>query len=242
MEDFPGNLPGNSNVSKMTKEERVEVEPEETKTSDAPEENETGAVKKVANGRVRRKPLAVRFRDMFRNEDEQENFGEYLLNHVIIPMTKDLIINTVKQTLDGISNGVEDRVGGSSRARGGRSTVHGSVRHTDYTAPSRSNRVGSSAVRSAPAGPRVVIRRSNRVQDVLFDTREDALDVKEDLQAKIDDFGHCTVGDLYAASGIRPKSTDEAWGWDDLSEARVRSLSTGDFQLVVPQPIEIQNY
>jgi hypothetical protein len=246
MDDF-GSLPGNSHTSKLKKEQQeasketgpipsAQKQYEEHQKSEA--END-GTVKKVVTGKVvkKRKPLGVQFKEMFASEGEQ-SFVDYLINDVAVPMIQETIISIASNTLDGIKNGIEDRItGGRTDSRSSRTTSYGTGRRVDYNAQYRASRP---SIRTSAPSPRMTIRRSNRVMDIFLETREDGLDVIEELQGKIDGFGHCTVADLYACVGEDIKTTDEAWGWDNLEDARVRRLATGQFQLVVPRPIPIQ--
>lgn len=240
MEDFPGNLPGNSHSARIKKEQQAAEE-----TTEAPESKDEAAevpqVKKVVTGKVvtRKKSLAKSFKEVFVSENEQ-TFPEYLIQDVAIPMIRELAIKMVKQTLDGISNGVEDRIAGVTGAAPRTTTSYGTGRaHTNYNAPYRSTPTRTTARTSPPPPPRVSIRRSNRVEDIFLETREDGLNIIEELEGKIDGFGHCTVADLYASVGLDIKTTDESWGWDTLEGARVRHHGTGVYQLIVPRPIPI---
>ena len=236
MEDF-GSLPGNSHSAKLRKEQQNAGE---TETSEATETTENETPKKVVSGKVvtKRKPLGVQLKEMFASEGDQSFLG-YLIDDVAIPMIQETIVTVISSTLDGIKNGIEDRItGGRSENRTTRTTSYGTGKRVDYNAQYRASRP---SVRSAAPAPRMTIRRSNRVVDIFLETREDGMDIIEELQGKIDGFGHCTVADLYSCiPDMEIKTTDEAWGWDDLNDARVRRLATGQFQLVVPRPIPIQ--
>jgi hypothetical protein len=241
MDDFPGNLPGNSHTSKLKQQQATG--PEKAEGSQAISDAEGDApkqVKKVTSGKVttRRKPLSQQFRDMFSNKDEQ-SFIDYLLNDVAVPMVQELMVNIVAQTMDGIKNGVEDRITGNRTKSSTSRTSYGTGRPVNYNAQYRTTPARTVVRASAPA-PRVTIRRSNRIQDIILSRREDGLDVLDELKDKIEGFGHCTVGDLYTTVGVVPKSTDQEWGWDNLEEGRVRRISDDEYQLVLPRPIEIQ--
>lgn len=239
MDDF-GSLPGNSHTAKLKKEQQKAGASEEAEGSQAISDAENNEkVKKVVSGKVitKRKPLGVQFKEMFASEGEQ-SFMDYLINDVAVPMIQETIVTVIGSTLDGIKNGLEDRItGGRSEGRTSRLTSYGTGKRVDYNAQYRASRP---SVRSTAPSPRMTIRRSNRVVDIFLETREDGMDIIEELQGKIDGFGHCTVADLYACVGEDIKTTDEAWGWDTLEDARVRRLATGQFQLVVPRPIPIQ--
>lgn len=241
MDEFPGNLPGNSHSAKMTKGPQTEkTEPENTETSTASAESPEPK-KKVIQGRVtqRRKPLGTRVREMFAG-DGQESFADHLINNVAVPMIKDMIISVVAQTLDGVKNGVEDRISGTSQSRT-RTPSHATGRtHTNYSGFSSPPRRPTS--RPASPASRITIRRSNQVQDIILETRADGDAILEELQAVIDSVGHCTMGDLYSYfDDIKQDQTHEGWGWDNIDEARVRRIATEEFLLVMPRPIDIRN-
>jgi hypothetical protein len=255
MEDF-GNLPGNSHSKKLREEQQKAGEsetggpiPEAQKqyddhvaeSGDAPQKQ----VKKVVTGTVRqrRKPLGTRLKEMFANEDG-DTFAQYLVDNVIVPMAKDMVLSVITQTADGIRGGIEERLFGSSQQSRTRTTSYGTGRPVvNYTRYSSSSTNRPSARTTAPT-PRITVRRSNKVQEVILESRGEGESVIEELQAKIDDFGHCTVGDFYASVGITPRSTDESWGWDmpDFDQqARVRRLGEGEYLMLMPRPIEIEN-
>lgn len=242
MEDF-GNLPGNSHSKKLKDEQRKAGESENTTVSETPDSDEAPKqVKKVVTGTVRqrRKPLGTRLKEMFASENG-DSFGQYLVDNVVVPMMKDMVLSVITQTADGIRGGIEERLFGASTQERTRTTSYGTgrpvVNYTRYSSSSTNRPSG----RSTPPAPRITVRRSNKVQDIILGTREDGEDVLDELRDKVDGFGHCTVGDLYTAVGITPTSTDHSWGWDNLDQARVRRLATDEYLLVMPSVIEIRN-
>lgn len=256
MEDF-GSLPGNSHSEKLRKEQQKAGESENSKAEgpipsaqkqyDEHQENPSKQVKKVVTGTVkkRRKPLGTKLKEMFA-PDDGDSFSQYLVDQVVVPMFKDMVLSVITQTADGIRGGIEERLFGSSQQSRTRTTSYGTGRPViNYTRYSSSSTNRPSSRTSAPT-PRITVRRSNKLQEVILESREEGYGVIEELQAKIDDFGHCTVGDYYACVGITPKSTDESWGWDmpDFDQrARVRRLASDsdEYLLLLPRPIEIEN-
>ncbi|QEQ93916.1 hypothetical protein SEA_KARDASHIAN_51 [Streptomyces phage Kardashian] len=249
MEDF-GSLPGNSHSEKLKKEQQKAGESEQVgplpgaqkQYDEHQKDGEPKQVRKVVTGTVRqrRKPLGTRLKEMFASEDG-DTFGHYLVENVVVPMMKDMVLSVITQTADGIRGGIEERLFGSSTQSRTRTTSYGTgrpvVNYTRYSSSS-TNRPSS---RPSTHAPRITVRRSNKIQDIILGTREDGEDVLDELKDKVDGFGHCTVGDLYTAVGITPTSTDHGWGWDDLDQARVRRLATDEYLLVMPRPIEIEN-
>jgi hypothetical protein len=197
---------------------------------------------KVVKGKViqRKKPLGKRFKEMFGGNGE-ESFGQYLVSNVVEPMIKDMILSIITQTADGIRGGIEERLFGEAQTRSTRTVSHGTGRpRVNYTRYSSSTTPTYRSPNTAPPAPRI-IRRSNVIEDIILETRQEGEDVIAELNEIIASVRHCTVGDLYASVGIRPKTTDEGWGWDDLRSARVTELRSGGYLLLLPPPIPIEN-
>lgn len=243
MDEFPGNLPGNSHSAKLKREqEKAGAEPVDTQTSEPAAE--ARRPKQVVTGKVtqRKKPLGSRMKEMFfSGGGEDVGFIEHLAQSVIVPKIKDMLLTLVKQTLDTIEQSAEEVVHGKTRT-GTTRTVSSVTRRPvhNYNAPYRSSPTRS-PVRSASPVTRAKIRRSNQIQDIILGSIEETDAVIEELSALIDDVGHCTVGDLYVVVGITPNATDEGWGWTDIRHALPRLLSTDEYLLVMPPPIPIEN-
>jgi hypothetical protein len=227
MDEFPGN----SHTSRITENE----EPEKSETTSEPKK-----IRKVASGKVSKRPktLGSRFKEMFFNEGA--SFGEHLVENVVVPMVKDMMLSIVVQVGDGFKQGVEGFLfGPDAQGRRTRTSNYGTGRPTV-----RYNQFSSSTVRREVSSPvrsrRDVIRRSNRIRDIVVETRDEGEDVIAELEAMIDSIGHCTVGDFYASVGEQTRSTDEAWGWTDLRTARVEKIDHNEFWIRMPQPQPIE--
>lgn len=230
--DFPGNdLPGNSHTSR-----KAEPKPE----SPAPSVQTEEAPKKIVTGKVRtgKEPIVSRLKTMFIADGG--SFMDHLVENVVVPMVKDIALSIVTQSVDGFRQGVEQKLFGESRPRSSVRSSYGShvpVNYSRYSANSAPTR--STAIRGGASRP--VSRPSNQVQIVILDTREEADLVLEELDAMIDSVRHCTVGDYYDLVGLTPQSTDDSWGWTDLSRARVNKVGHDEFQISMPRPKPIDN-
>jgi hypothetical protein len=220
MDEFPGNAHAQQRIT-------------ENKAPEPAKSEEASEPKKVINGKVttRNKPLGTRLKNMFLNEGA--GFGEHLVENVVVPMIKDMALSIVTQIGDGLRQGVEGALFGADRVRPRpRSTGYGPTR-VNYNNISRSS---TRRPEDRPPYRREAVRRSNRVEDVIVESREAGDMVIEELNAKIDDFGHCTVADFYSCVNIVPQSTDNDWGWSDIREARVHRLSPDEFVITMPRP------
>lgn len=233
MQDFPGN----SHVSKVAAEKE---RPAVSETSSEPKK-----VTKVINGRAtqRKKSLGGRFKEMFFASVGEESFAEHLVEKIVVPRAKEMLLTIANQTIDGIRQAVEERIFGTSTPSNTRGTSYTTGRPVvNY------NRMSSGAPAGqrdrARSGPPPVIRRSNVIQDIILESREDGDTVLENLDAMIDSIGHCTVGDLYGLVDIPTNRIDESWGWTDLSRARVNVIpgtNPPEYLVTMPPPRPIEN-
>lgn len=69
----------------------------------------------------------------------------------------------------------------------------------------------------------------------LFGTRAEAEEVLEAVRGLVDTYGSVTFGDFYDLIGIDSTFSDQAYGWNDLTEAKVVS-EEGSFTIKFPKP------
>lgn len=231
--EFPGN-----SINSRIDDNKPPEKPANTETTSDPKK-----VKKVVTGKVMEKKPTVgsRFKKMFLHDGG--NFAEHVVEKVVVPMFKDMALSIATQMVDGIRQGVEEALfGPNGKDRRGRSTSYGTGRPVvNYTRYSSTSSVRRTSDDRPPRGEG--IRRSNRVKEIIVETREEGDAVLEELDAIIDNpnVGHCTVGDFYAACGESTRSTDEEWGWTDLSQARVRKIEEDEYLIVMPRPRPIES-
>lgn len=224
MEDFPGNsFAEKQNVPK-------EIEPEKN-----PETGEAEPSKKIVNGKLAKRTLTERFKDLFAGESI--SFVDHLAKNVVEPMVKDIILTIITQSADGVRQGIEQKLFGQVSSRGTRTTSYGTGTRVNYSAYSSTT---SGARRPTPTTynrtNRPVHRTSNRVQTVIVETRGEGQMVLDDLEAKIAEEGYCSLGDYYDLVGITPKSTDFDWGWTSLDSARVTRDPDDEYRMRMPDP------
>lgn len=227
MQEFPGN----SQAAKRIVTEKPEA-PAVSENASEPRQ-----AKKVISGKssVRKKSLGKRIKDVFLNDGG--DYAEHIAENVIVPMLRDMALTIVTQMVDGVRLGFEEMLFGPDEDGNRRRRIqnNGSSRIAYHNM----SRNGSTIRRRddrPPVGNPQNRRRSNRVKQVILETREDADAVLEELDALIDNVGHCTVGDYYAAVDETINSTDEEWGWYDLARARVRKLDRDEFLIDFPPP------
>ncbi len=174
-------------------------------------EEEMPRVKKVVDASIRQPSKLRQFGRSLLAEDTT-NLGGRLLQDLVIPNTKAMILNTIEMILYG-GTGPLYR-GGYSRPN----SLYGSG--PDY------NRISTSRnqipTRSAPE-PRPIL--SFNTDDIEFDFRAQADEVVTQMQEVIDQFGWVRVADFYEFSGFSSPngSSDFSYGWANLSDVTIAS-------------------
>lgn len=193
------------------------------------ESDERPVVKKVTEGRVirRKPPLGKRLRSMFFSEvDDRKGIFEYVVSDIMVPALKDLVEDALSETVHRTLRGDSAPPRRSSRPR-----IVGGTSHTSYDRYSSNRRDDRDR---PPSGRRVY--SSSEFYDIILESREDAMQVIDQLKGTIQRYDFVTVRELYEAVGEHFQSTDEKFGWVDLRTAGVKRVSNGGYLLVLPPP------
>lgn len=210
-----GDIPNNSNKARKAIEPAAPAEPREK-------------LEKVIEGKVvrRKTPWWKRAAGSMIAEDAG-TVGEVVLTDVIIPSVKnllrDIVVNGIDRTLYGSTRGPSRGIG---RGIGGN---NGSTLKTHYhDVPQRPRVLSSSA------------RARHRFDEIVLESRQDALDAIAQLVSQIEQYGSASVGDLYDILGESGDWADTKWGWRDLREADI-AQDRGGWRLVLPPTEQLNN-
>lgn len=179
-------------------------------------------VEKIVEGKVvsRKQPMWKRFKNTM-VADDVGSVGEYILTDIIIPATKNLIVDMVGQSVERI-------LFGTSRGRIRRSPLGASLRdQVNYSRISSEREPRRSMTREA--------RARHDFNEIVLENRTEAVEVIEALVDRIARYGAVTVADLYDFVGTTGSFADQRWGWTDLTTADVRQVP-GGFLLDLPAP------
>ena len=209
--------------------------PSNSKSEPAEEKKEEKKVEPVVTGKVRqrKKPLGRRISEMLTGDDAQ-SVGEYILLDVFIPATKAMLA-------DAASQGAERLLFGEVRRPRSTGTTY-RPGYTSYNKPAGAPADRRGFPASAPRSREISRRgRSNHTfEEVIIETRGEAEEVLDNLQAMMDQYDVVTVMDFYDLVGITGNFTDEKFGWFDLRQAEVRRVREG-FIINLPRPVDIDN-
>lgn len=182
--------------------------------ADKAKEGASPEKKVIAKAKVQKKSAIKEAIRTFFAQDLPE-IAEHLVVNVAIPAAKNAITDMVTQGIQQLLYGEVD-----PRRR------HSSG-YTSYSVSSRSDRgVGRYESRRTERREQRQPKPTN-VEDLVFDTRGDAVDVIEFIAESIDQYGQVSVADLMSSVGIQPRYTDERWGWTTTDAFEIRQIREG---------------
>lgn len=187
-----------------------------------PEPVEKEKVQKIIQGKVvqRKTPWYKRAAHTM-IADDAHDVGDFVLTDVIVPAIRNLI-------RDVIVGGVDRTLFGTSQAR------RGGVIRGDGPVSSLRNKYHNLPV-ERPMALTQGARARNDFEEIVLDSRSEAVEIIEFLVNRIERYKLATVADLYDALGITSDFTSRSWGWTDLREANVLQSSHG-WKLDLPRP------
>jgi hypothetical protein len=198
--------------------------PSNSNSSKEKKEIETRKPTTTVKATKKKKTLAQKFSDVFLCEDVNTVKG-YILNDVIIPGLKDafedIVVSTISMMLHGTTGGRPSSTRRASDKKLG----------TPYYQYSKNDKNQRNPSRSAESS-------RYHVDQVVFDTREEANQVLDCMVDYLMDYSMISVADFYDFSNVTSEWTDQKWGWYDLREARVIKTRDGwEIRLPKAEPI-----
>jgi len=154
--------------------------------------------------------------------DDPETLKEHLFSEIIVPLAKDMFLNSINMLVKGEPvNTTKSRTSKMSYDNyyKNRNTTNNSI--STYESRKRSTFMD---------------------KDIVLESRADAEEVLINMGAIIDQHGDASIADLYDLIGVIDENyTNNDYGWDQLLFKRIKSvrLSSGDYQLIFPRPINI---
>lgn len=168
-------------------------------------------VEKVVTGNVKtRDNKGRKLADIFIAEDAS-NVKSYIVWDVLIPAVKKAVSDIVT---DGISMLLYGGTGGGSR---GRNSSGSKVSYRSYYDDRRDDR----------RDDRYPVRGRFDYDDIVYETRGEAENVRRQMFDVIDRYGYVTVADMYDLSGITPPYTSNNYGWVSIRNAEAVRVRDG---------------
>lgn len=187
-------------------------------------------VPQVVTSEVKTRPrsLGRKFSDIFFDQDVGD-IKSYLFIEVFVPAIKNLIMDIVNQ-------GLGMKFYGNSRGYYSKPS-NNQTQKTPYGTFYR----GGNGPQQPQNRPKPDYNRvSNTFDDIILETKGEAIQVIDVLQEAINTYGQVTVADLYDAVGRSSSNfTDNSFGWFDLRTARPIRVRDG-YLLDLPRPVSLK--
>ena len=178
-------------------------------------------VEKVIKGtaKVKKKNEVSKLKEAVISEDAS-NVKSYIIMDILIPSFKKAISDIVTNGIDMIL------YGGNGSPNRKRSTADRVSYNRYYDQDDRYRRT----------------ERNTRYSydDITLETRGEAEEVLDQLDALIDTYGVASVADLYDLVGITGEYTDNKYGWTNVRNAKVIRDRHGEYLLRLPKVIPIK--
>lgn len=143
-----------------------------------------------------------------------------VVGDVVIPAVKEMVRKGFMTVLDLALYG---EVRGDSRKPGGMRTPYNSMYERD----------------GRPSGRRPMARQAFNFDDIVFDDRDDAQAVLDNLVDYTVEYGMSSVADFYELCGLPTQHTDNKYGWEDLRGANVMLVRDG-YIVNLPKPVLLE--
>lgn len=180
-------------------------------------------VQKVVDGKVKTKRNEGRkLANIFISEDAGQ-VKSYVIMDVLVPAIKKAISDIVTDGVDMILYG--EKSGKGSRAGGGTTRVS----YRNYY----DDRKGDSRDRYRD------LRERFDYDDLVFESRSQAEQVRDEMFNMIDRYGMVTVADMYDAAGLVAPFTSNKYGWTSLRTSEIVRTRSGDYMIKLPKAMPI---
>jgi len=181
---------------------------------------------------IRRKtPLAKRFTNVFIAGDS-DNVMRYVLMDVLLPGARDMLV-------DGITEYVERMIYGEKRSRSRGIRPTGSTGVPGYVSYNRFANQSKPSHEAPRAGISAKARATHNFDEIIIDSRPEAMLVLERLSDLIDRYEQATVADFYELVGETGSFADQKWGWDNIRDADIQRVRDG-YLIRLPMPIDLK--
>lgn len=210
-------LPGSNSHSKREASEKS-----------PPPKQEREKVEQIVHGKVIQKNPNI-FKRIARSmiAEDVTNVGDFVVDEVFRPALRNLVYDIVSQGSHRLLFGT---------ARGRRSVVPG-------TGPVTSLKMAYHQVNNPNESVRTMSREDqarHNFDEIILESHSDAVDVLDNLVARVERFGSASVADLYDYIGVTGSFADQRWGWTNLDSADIRQTRRG-FIFDLPRPISLSN-
>lgn len=162
-----------------------------------------------------------------------KSIKNYVIKEVLLPATKDMLADAGKSAIDIIFKQDTSRRYPSNTSYLGNYNSNVASKAIQYKNAYKKHQTRAS-YNGGPSEPNLDIR------EAIIPTRESAVAVLDDLRELIEQYGQASLADYYDFIGFDSQITDNAYGWVDLSSARIVAVYGGNrgYTIALP-PVEV---
>jgi len=202
---------------------------EEAKAEEAPPEK---VLVKITTGTVvqKKKPFGHKFKVIFFG-GEFKDVVNYIAYDVILPGVRDVVFDTIK---NGAQRAIYGNRGPVTYSR------QQSQPRVQYNNPVRrfSDPRQQQTVALPHQGPHPYKQNRMEMNDVIFSSREDAVQVLDTMINCVEMYGVVSLADLYELVGLPQSHIHQKWGWTHVTSTDIKQIRDG-FLLELPPMEEI---
>lgn len=221
------------NVEKKANTHKVDYAAAQKQANDAPKpaSTEKRETKKLdekpaqLHGTIRKKSTFTKIKEEFFG-DSPDSVKNYVIDDVIIPSVKSLISSAV-------TSGINALLYGHDNARSRSNGYSGSQNVRNYnSAPwepiGQPRRVNYNALGSGNAYKNSLARRQIEVDEVIFETRDEAMDAIQRMEEYIAVYGSVSILRYYDICGVSANFAQNNYGWTTTANMHVNDYFDHD--------------
>lgn len=228
---------------------------EETDTKQVPEKEKTNEDKTddskdipttektvQIHGTIKKKSTFSKIKEEFFG-DSPDSVKNYVIDDVIIPSVKSLISSAVTSGINALLYGHDNARGYSNRSYGSQNVRNyntapwepiGQPKRVNYSASSS----GGNAYRNS------LSRRQIEVDEVIFDTRDEAMNAIQRMEEYIAVYGSVSILRYYDICGVSANFAQNNYGWTSTANMHVNDYFDHDagrqvYTIVMPPAIPL---
>jgi len=174
------------------------------------------------NAKIAKKGEFQKAVDAFLPEEGLNGIKDHIVMDVVIPTIKKIISDTVETLLYG-ATGLTPRNGPTKTKTSYGGYYNRKEEEERYSRPGAPSRIST----------------NHSYEEIVLETRGQALQVIACMEEIIDQYECVTVADLYEMVELTGNYTDNNYGWMDLRDATAIQLRRGGYTLKLPRPIKL---
>lgn len=222
--DYNKIKPKEDKVTKMEDHKKEVIDPKEVDLEQK--------LKPVGHAIKQKKGFGSKIATAVFGPDGLPSVGHYLAQDVLIPAIKDLIVSSVQNGISAMVYGKDQNpnktnYSGYRSYRGGYSPNRTNYSGSYHPGPANSTSNGTTYRKESRAG-------SFNSEDYVLRSRQETLDVLDQLRDQIENYGWTSLADFFDLVGIDTNYTDNNYGWSDLSNATI-TVARGGYTLRLPR-------